>query len=353
MSYRAAISSPTPVDTDAHIETRIPRPLNCFMLFRLEKQREIAKRCPGANHRDISKITSKWWKELSKEDKLPYVLESKRLKDIHQRMYPGYKFRPRKRTTEKRAYKTQRSQPDGFVAVGFENRRKLLAIYRGEGREYDAYNSPASVDGISSLASDSTLGTDKKNNLDIEQRPSKFISNSPTVTKNKRSFPVKRSKSVDSMPHKTMIGEDRNKKSVRSRTISVETVSIRSTSPKLAAQPSPRQMSPTSLQTYVPTTTAPASSSFLNGHYVVVSDLPPPPCHIYSFPMSTVVPTAADGSCVNYNLSRSYYNPEVYPYIVSGSTTAILQHYPPYPPAANTYFGYYPSYPYSYGQHYS
>ncbi|KAI8061511.1 high mobility group box domain-containing protein, partial [Gilbertella persicaria] len=73
---------------------KIPRPLNCFMVFRLEKQREIVRRCPGANHRDISKIISKWWKELSAEDKKPYIAEADRRKIKHREMHPNYKFSP-------------------------------------------------------------------------------------------------------------------------------------------------------------------------------------------------------------------------------------------------------------------
>jgi hypothetical protein len=62
---------------------KIPRPLNSFMIFRLEKQREIVDQCPGANHRDISKIISKWWKELSAEDKQKYVAEADKVKMEH------------------------------------------------------------------------------------------------------------------------------------------------------------------------------------------------------------------------------------------------------------------------------
>lgn len=65
---------------------KIPRPLNSFMIFRLEKQREILDRCPGANHRDISKIISKWWKELSSEDKQKYITEADKLKMEHRRL---------------------------------------------------------------------------------------------------------------------------------------------------------------------------------------------------------------------------------------------------------------------------
>lgn len=65
---------------------KIPRPLNSFMIFRLEKQRDIVEKCPGANHRDISKIISKWWKELGKSEKQWYIAEAEKRKVEHKAM---------------------------------------------------------------------------------------------------------------------------------------------------------------------------------------------------------------------------------------------------------------------------
>lgn len=50
----------------------IPRPLNCFLTYRLAKQKIITKLCPGANHRDISKVIAKWWHEEPKSVKDEY-----------------------------------------------------------------------------------------------------------------------------------------------------------------------------------------------------------------------------------------------------------------------------------------
>lgn len=64
-------------------EQSIPRPMNCFLLYRLEKQREIVNKCNGANHRDISKIVAKWWNEASEEEKRPYREKADILKKEH------------------------------------------------------------------------------------------------------------------------------------------------------------------------------------------------------------------------------------------------------------------------------
>lgn len=76
---KSTTSAPTEVE-------KIPRPLNSFMIFRLEKQRDIVEKCPGANHRDISKIISKWWKELGKSEKQWYIAEAEKRKVEHKAM---------------------------------------------------------------------------------------------------------------------------------------------------------------------------------------------------------------------------------------------------------------------------
>ncbi|KAI7888634.1 high mobility group box domain-containing protein, partial [Mucor mucedo] len=73
---------------------KIPRPMNCFMTYRLEKQQQIVNQCPGANHRDISKIIAKWWRELSDAEKDPYRIKAAEAKAAHLERYPEYKYRP-------------------------------------------------------------------------------------------------------------------------------------------------------------------------------------------------------------------------------------------------------------------
>ncbi|KAI7875032.1 HMG-box, partial [Lichtheimia hyalospora FSU 10163] len=81
----------------ASTSSKAPRPMNCFFAFRLEKQREIIDRCPGANHRDISKIIAKWWKSMPDEEKEPYRVRARLAKNEHAKRYPNYKYQPQKR----------------------------------------------------------------------------------------------------------------------------------------------------------------------------------------------------------------------------------------------------------------
>lgn len=50
----------------------VPRPMNSFLSYRTEQQHFIRKYCPGANHREISKIVAKWWHDLDEKDKELY-----------------------------------------------------------------------------------------------------------------------------------------------------------------------------------------------------------------------------------------------------------------------------------------
>jgi len=48
---------------------------------------------------EISKRLGRRWKELSEADRQPFVEEAERLRVLHCREYPDYKYRPRKRST--------------------------------------------------------------------------------------------------------------------------------------------------------------------------------------------------------------------------------------------------------------
>ncbi|KAI8079024.1 high mobility group box domain-containing protein, partial [Gilbertella persicaria] len=85
-------------------KSTIPRPLNCFLLYRLEKQKEIVAKCTGANHRDISKIISNWWNNATEEEKKPFIEKARLAKQEHIRLHPGYKYTPRRPLKSKRAY---------------------------------------------------------------------------------------------------------------------------------------------------------------------------------------------------------------------------------------------------------
>ncbi|KAI9498967.1 hypothetical protein BDB00DRAFT_797589 [Zychaea mexicana] len=83
---------------------RIPRPVNCFMAYRLEKQKTIADLLPGANHRDISKLVANWWRDEPEYIKEKYRAQAEKTKEEHSQKYPDYKYAP----IRKRAYNIKR-----------------------------------------------------------------------------------------------------------------------------------------------------------------------------------------------------------------------------------------------------
>ncbi|ORZ02505.1 hypothetical protein BCR43DRAFT_11448 [Syncephalastrum racemosum] len=145
-------------------QEKIPRPMNCFMAFRLEKQSEILENCHGANHRDISKVIAKWWKEMSDEEKAPYR-ERARLASIeHKKRYPNYKYQPQKRELRS-VRKYTRHKKDGVFTsrIKFNNTIMEYLYERGPNAKGDSLSmigspvpdSPGliSYDNTSSIAS--------------------------------------------------------------------------------------------------------------------------------------------------------------------------------------------------------
>lgn len=108
---------------------KIPRPMNCFLLYRHDKQKEILTKCPGANHRDISKIIAKWWKEATIQEKAPYVERARKAKVEHSRLYPNYKYMPQKKSKGKpRTYK--RKTQNEFTSKSEERNNFMKLIYQ-------------------------------------------------------------------------------------------------------------------------------------------------------------------------------------------------------------------------------
>ncbi|ORY01407.1 mating-type m-specific polypeptide mc, partial [Basidiobolus meristosporus CBS 931.73] len=73
---------------------KIPRPANCFFLFRKDKQAEIFATNPGITNMEVSRIIGKMWKSISVEEKRRYQWMAEKIKLDHQAKYPDYKYTP-------------------------------------------------------------------------------------------------------------------------------------------------------------------------------------------------------------------------------------------------------------------
>ncbi|KAI9262205.1 hypothetical protein BDA99DRAFT_572171 [Phascolomyces articulosus] len=119
----------TKTTTTSSMEPKVPRPMNCFLAFRLEKQGQIVDMVPGANHRDISKLLAKWWKELSEEEKEPYRERARQAKLEHAEKYPNYRYQPQKCNGRKTRKYVRRPQ-DKFTSRHEKNNRIMELFYQ-------------------------------------------------------------------------------------------------------------------------------------------------------------------------------------------------------------------------------
>lgn len=73
----------------------IPRPRNAFILFRCDfvRQKKIPEDVEN-DHRNISRIVGKIWREMTDEDKGPWVKMAEKEKEIHCLRYPNYRYAP-------------------------------------------------------------------------------------------------------------------------------------------------------------------------------------------------------------------------------------------------------------------
>jgi hypothetical protein len=76
---------------------RPPRPLNCFMVYRKAMKHEVLRCFPNVDNRDISRIVAFWWRMEPASVKDEWKRRAEEAKVEHQRMYPGYKYQPRKK----------------------------------------------------------------------------------------------------------------------------------------------------------------------------------------------------------------------------------------------------------------
>lgn len=74
--------------------------MNAFMVWSQIERRKICEVQPDMHNAEISKKLGKRWKQLSEEDRQPFIEEAERLRQLHQKEYPDYKYRPRKKATK-------------------------------------------------------------------------------------------------------------------------------------------------------------------------------------------------------------------------------------------------------------
>lgn len=97
--------------------SEVKRPMNSFLLWAKVMRKKYAKENPTMHNAEISKLLGKVWNSMTTNEKRPYVERAEKLRVIHMRDHPNYRYAPRKKKDRKQAQRM--ISPE--IAAAFHN----------------------------------------------------------------------------------------------------------------------------------------------------------------------------------------------------------------------------------------
>ena len=114
MQSRQDLTTFSLVDDDGG---EVKRPMNSFLLWAKVMRKKYAKDNPTMHNAEISKLLGKVWNSMTTNEKRPYVERAEKLRVIHMRDHPNYRYAPRKKKDRKQAQRM--ISPE--IAAAFHN----------------------------------------------------------------------------------------------------------------------------------------------------------------------------------------------------------------------------------------
>ncbi|ULT79813.1 hypothetical protein L3Y34_010415 [Caenorhabditis briggsae] len=100
--------------------------MNPFMIWCRSKRGEMLKTQPGMKPSEISKQLGEGWRNMSDDEKRPFVDEAERLKMDHERNHPDYKYKPQKKQKRERKPINDMSTSSESLATMFSTTPSII-----------------------------------------------------------------------------------------------------------------------------------------------------------------------------------------------------------------------------------
>lgn len=141
LSPASNTKSPVPTKKEEDKKPHIKKPLNAFMLYMKEMRAKVVAECTLKESAAINQILGRRWHSLSREEQAKYYELSRKERQLHSQLYPGWSARDNygRRKKRKRDNKTD-STPEDFSA---RNKKPCVQYFPQE----KMIDSPASSHG--------------------------------------------------------------------------------------------------------------------------------------------------------------------------------------------------------------